>query len=466
MSIDLSLDRLQLLVTHLPSYTRPTCHIAGTNGKGSVAAITSSILRQSLLTVGRYNSPHLVSIYDCIILNGEPIKPETYAKARAEIEYADREHDTKLSSFELLTLTALHIFEQAKVDVAVVEVGMGGRLDATNIIPDEAVLVSALAAVDLDHQFFLGDTVSAIAREKAGIARLNKPFVLGAQKNAEVHGVVHAIVDSLGGKMVHALTVAKDDWDEAVNGPQPSKFSLSATSFVKPAPQPVRVFMPCFGEEIRALFPLFGEHQLDNLGTALAAISSIQATFPDKITTNSVIKGIQSVVWAGRLSFHTITISPAQQIVVLADGAHNPASAATLGAFVDHLLSTSQSSKVNITYILALSHSPPKTPLQTLGPILLPQHVNVGSVNVAVLRFSPPEGMPWVKSVPPVDMASVVRDLAPKADIFVVGDGSSNPLSEALTWAAGKCEGDSIVVLAGSLYLVADFYRFLEVQAA
>ena len=186
MSIDLSLDRLRILISHMPPYTRPTCHIAGTNGKGSVSALVSSILQSSTppLKVGRYNSPHLASIYDCITIDNIPISLALYNAAHAEVTEKDLENGTRLSSFEILTLSALMVFEREKVDVAVVEVGMGGRLDATNIIPDRFILVSALTAVDLDHQFFLGDTVAKIAFEKAGIARKKRPFVLGFRNSA------------------------------------------------------------------------------------------------------------------------------------------------------------------------------------------------------------------------------------------------------------------------------------------
>ena len=191
MSIDLSLDRLRILISHLPPYTRPTCHIAGTNGKGSVSALLSTILQSlsSSLKVGRYNSPHLVSIYDCITIDNIPVSPASYNAAHAEVTEKDLEKGSKLSSFEILTLTALRVFEREKVDVAVVEVGMGGRLDATNIIPDNSILVSALTAVGLDHQFFLGDTVGKIAFEKAGIARKKTPFVLGFQNLAHARQV-------------------------------------------------------------------------------------------------------------------------------------------------------------------------------------------------------------------------------------------------------------------------------------
>ncbi|EDR03251.1 uncharacterized protein LACBIDRAFT_152448, partial [Laccaria bicolor S238N-H82] len=390
MSIDLNLSRLAKLLPQFP-YTRPTLHVAGTNGKGSVASILSSILRSSSLSVGRYNSPHLVSIRDCIVVNDEPVDPTSYVIARGDVEKADREEETKLTSFEILTLTALLVFERAMVDVVVLEVGMGGRLDATNIVPDPTILVSVLTSVDLDHQAFLGDTVSAIAKEKAGIARAGKPVILGPQKHTDVENVVEHVVSQVGGEILRSVHIEKRDWDEDVDGPP-----------------------------VQTPFPLHGEHQLDNLGSALAAISALlthpQPNFKlqSHITPESVAEGIRKTRWPGRLSFHIVPASDNKSLVVLADGAHNPASSATLGAYVTELLSSldtsSSRTQVTITYILALSHSPPKTPLQTLSPLLPPKlNSNIdAAVEVAVLRFSPPEGMPWVKPVPLQELAGVV----------------------------------------------------------
>src|SRR5260221_2062668 len=106
MSIDLSLDRVKRLIVHLPTYTRPTLHIAGTNGKGSVSALLTSILLNAdpPLRVGRFNSPHLISIYDCITIDDVPVSSSLYDTVRAEVEHADKEHQTKLSNFEILTL--------------------------------------------------------------------------------------------------------------------------------------------------------------------------------------------------------------------------------------------------------------------------------------------------------------------------------------------------------------------------
>ena len=513
MSIDLSLDRLRILIAHLPPYTRPTCHIAGTNGKGSVAALISTILQSSpSLKVGRYNSPHLLSIYDCITINNIPVSPTSYNAAHTEVANKDLEKGTKLTSFEMLTLTALRVFEREQVDVAVVEVGMGGRLDATNIIPDKAILVSALTAVDLDHQFFLGDTVGKIATEKAGIARKGRPFVLGFQHAEQVVVSVTKVVDDVGAVLIPAIKVLKRDWDTTIDGPTPQPFSLlSSLLSQSPPPQPIQISLPCFSSPLRALLPLHGAHQLDNLGTALTVINALltdpscQQRFNDKITFESVARGIKKTEWPGRLSFHTVHLPPSLNepqpppppFLVLADGAHNPASAKTLGTYITHLLSQTFLSTqqipeyaqrpkpicihVNITYILALSHSPPKTPSQTLSPLIplrIPistagfGHIEVSmTVSVALLRFTPPEGMPWIKCVPPTELKAVLSGLIPDNNIWIAPDGpEEKTLENALRWAAAKrkeneregVEQANLVILAGSLYLVADFYRFLE----
>ncbi|KAG5341133.1 hypothetical protein C0989_011356 [Termitomyces sp. Mn162] len=478
MSIDLSLDRLRRFVQYLPPYTRPTFHIAGTNGKGSVSAILTSILCSSTpsLSVGRYNSPHLVSIHDCISINDSTIDAATYSDARSRIEYLDQVHGTKLSKFELLTLTALSIFEKAKVDVVVLEVGMGGRLDATNIIPDESVIVSALTSVDLDHQSFLGTTVAEIAREKAGIARKGRVFVLGPQKHPEVLEAVQDVIRNIGGELVTSIAVARRDWDGDLDAPVQSSFSMTPTNFNEPPPTLVAAHMPCFPHDIRATLPLFGDHQLENLGVALTAISAL-LTHPSahinivkSISPKTISRGIQSVRWPGRLSFHLLPAKPkhgiTRPLIVLADGAHNSASSATLGSYITHLLSLADvESPVNLTYILSLSHSPPKTPLQTLTPILPPTLPSQSSlkihVRIACLRFTPPDEMPWVKSVAPEDLRDAVASLTPEAEIWVADGVVGNQLHHALEWAA-KENGDGLVVVAGSLYLVADLYRFLQ----
>ncbi|KAL1730068.1 Mur ligase [Schizophyllum commune] len=464
MSIDLSLDRIRLLAGYLP-YTRPTIHIAGTNGKGSVSAITSSILSAAGLSVGRFNSPHLVSICDCIALNGKPVDVETYHRVREEVETANTSHGTKLSNFELLTLMALRIFEHAAVDVAVIEVGMGGRLDATNVISDDCVLVSALCAVDLDHQAFLGNTVEAIAREKAGIGRRGRPLVLGVQKHAEVVEAVREVAEKGGIPLIVAKSARERGWREEVDGTRPATVSPLSDDFTGLPPRPVEAYMSGVGAEdwIPLQVPLHGAHQLDNLGLATAIISAVRERKPEwNITTQAIADGVRSVSWPGRLSFHSITIDD-KKLTILVDGAHNPASAETLAQFVtDELLGRCRGAeRVTVNYILGLSHSPPKTPKQTLSALLPPRGPDglQIDVNVALLPFTQPEGMPWVVHTPPEVMEDVVKELVPGADAFVSTEMQPEALRQALQWVAQK---GGITVLAGSLYLVADFYRLAQ----
>ncbi|KAJ7288128.1 Mur ligase [Mycena rebaudengoi] len=480
MSIDLTLQRIQSLALHLPAYTRPTCHIAGTNGKGSVSSLVSSMLSSSTppLSIGRFNSPHLVSINDCIVINDQSVSYDVYQTTRAEVERADKEHGTSVSSFELLTLTALLIFERAQLDVVILEVGMGGRLDATNIISDDCVLVSALTAVDFDHQAFLGNSISSIAKEKASIARKGKPFILGEQPNAEVEAVVAEVVNAVGAELLYTLPVLTRPWDVSIDGQEPPPFSLSIAPFIPPPPLPVRFSMPCLEHPVSALLPLHGEHQLDNLSLAVSVVSGVLmnpawSSIRGRFTTDCIALGIKSAAWPGRLSFHTMTPAPSSApLIVLADGAHNPASSQTLAAYLSHLTTLLQGSPsspprpICLTFILALSDSPPKTPLQTLSPLLpfrASQDSNIQvEVNVALVRFTPPDGMPWVKSVAPSQLRVAVETLAPGTDAWVDESSDLGGLGRALEWAAKKNEGkEGLVVVAGSLYLVADFYRLV-----
>ncbi|KII86917.1 hypothetical protein PLICRDRAFT_93555 [Plicaturopsis crispa FD-325 SS-3] len=473
MSIDLTLERIRTLTDHLPPYTRPTCHIAGTNGKGSVSALLTSIFLAASppLLVGRFNSPHLLSVRDCITINNVPVTQSAYISARDEVTSADTRHAIGASSFETLTLTALRIFEAAGVDVVVMEVGMGGRLDATNVIPDACVLVSALTAVDLDHQAFLGTSVDAIAAEKAAIARPGKPFVLGPQAHKQVEDVVRSIVGEAGGRLILAKPAVSRSWDETCDGRTAPAVCLQAEHFQGPPPQPVAIEIQGLtgqADDLKALLPLYGAHQLDNLGIAGSIVSAllthpdVPPLFRERITLESVARGIKATRWPGRLSFHVMSLpSPSsQKLLVLADGAHNPASSATLAAYIASLRSRSP-----ITYILALSRSPPKTPLQTLSPLLIAHaHPYLSQPpNIALVRFTQPEGMPWVRSEEPQDVAEVVKALVPAADVWC-SSGEDTGLKEALDWAAGKIrdvDGEGLVVVAGSLYLVADFYRLL-----
>jgi folylpolyglutamate synthase/dihydrofolate synthase len=472
MSIDLSLDRIRDLLTHVGPYRRPTCHIAGTNGKGSVTAILSSIFGSARFSVGRFNSPHLVHVHDCVSVNNTTVSRQTYESTYTEVSRINDLHGCRASSFELLTVTALQIFEHEQVDVVVLEVGMGGRLDATNVIPDDCVLVSALTSVDLDHQAFLGDTVEKITKEKAAIARKDKPFIIGPQAHPEVVTTAQTIVEGVGGVLIQAKPAIILEAEGLVSAPAWNFTNL-------PSAHTVQVHLTDLGS-FKVGFSLYGTHQLDNLGTAVAIVDALRTNLKldprwrEQLTTQAITSGISEVNWPGRLSFHTYRVKGRKSLHILADGAHNAASALTLSSYVSQLVHASLSEEparpLHLVYVLALSHSPPKTPEQVLGPLLhvgpLPKGSNV-RMSVAALRFTPPEGMPWVKATPPEDIRRVVSTLYPGFKLVSMSDDeASGPtaLAEVLRGISESTQSDgsqTLVVVAGSLYLVADLYRVL-----
>ena len=489
--IDLSLERIKVLLSHLPQYSLPTIHITGTNGKGSVSSFVASILQASGFTVGRFNSPHLISVLDSIIINGEPVGFDLYNDARRVVEDINSRLGIDATSFELLTATALMVFESAKLDIVVLEAGMGGRTDATNAVSDDVILVSALTAVDLDHQKFLGDTVGVIARQKAGIARKRRPFVVGPQKYPDVMVSVRTVVEEVGAELVCAGPAVTRTWDKVVDGPpEPACAVSSSLPFRRPAAvRPVSLFLPCFPDPVLAQLPLQGDHQLDNLGVAANIVSSLlthsyslrrlRLPFRSRITPDTIAAGVRSTSWAGRLSFHDVPLSrlggggtedPDGSLVVLVDGAHNPASASVLASYMSRLLESTPvggSEDLNLTFVLALSHSPPKTALQTLSPLLSFERPTGVKFNLraAALEFTPVEGMPWVRPVPSSEIRDVIKEIDGDIGLWTPREGERESVTNALLWAHEehrKQGGKGFVCIAGSLYLVADFYREYE----
>ncbi|KAI5120635.1 hypothetical protein M0805_009395 [Coniferiporia weirii] len=510
MSIDLTLQRIDLLLSCFEKYTRPTVHIAGTNGKGSVSALLTHIFLAAGLSVGRFNSPHLVNVSDSIAINDTPVTESRFESVMAEVRTMNEERTIHASSFEVLTVTALLLFERAGVDVVICEVGMGGRLDATNIIPDSSILISAITSIDLDHQTFLGSTVADIAREKAGIIRRGCPVVLGFQKHDGVEGAVRAIAQTARAQLILAPAASDREWDEAIDGPTSRPFSLDP--FFPPPPRPVEVRI---SEAIyKLLLPLHGDHQLANLGTAIAVFHALAADTAQptciqenlaRMNAKSLHEAVRSCSWPGRLSFHAYnprahgalsSSSPVGEFTILADGAHNSAASEMLASYVADLLcslapSEGKRKSVSLTYILALSHSPPKTPSSVLlpllstGPLMAKAHGLDIQANVAFLHFSPPDGMPWVKAVPPSELAEIAlsaNNLSGETDckwnIWKPSDipseisdtqNAQHELERAIAWVVDQSANlgvdagprETLVVVAGSLYLVADLYRLL-----
>jgi dihydrofolate synthase/folylpolyglutamate synthase len=296
-----------------PEHAIPSVLVAGTNGKGSTAAALASIVHAAGYNAGLYTSPHLIHINERIRINGEPVGDDLFAATYAHVhEVSERlVKEGKLpwhpSFFETVTAIAFECFMRLKVDLAVLEVGMGGRLDATNIAEP---LISVITDIDLDHQKFLGDTIAAIAAEKAGILRRGKPAITLPQ-----HPQAN---DVLGTKMIEVEAVAVN---AARNMPpvSPGSQALFDTS----EPGRTRYMLSVMGEEILVDSPLVGRHQLRNLALAITAAEEL-TKLGFAIAPAQVAEGISRTHWPGRFQYVSGEGNRPEMIL---DVAHNPAGA-------------------------------------------------------------------------------------------------------------------------------------------
>lgn len=453
--INLGLDRVARLMRLLPQYTRPTVHVAGTNGKGSATTMLESVLNEAGFSTGRFNSPHLMNVWDSITFNTRPILKSQYVSVRDRIQRLNNEHEIGASNFEQHTASALTLFEEANLDVVVLEVGMGGLTDATNVVPNEAIAVSIVTNVDYDHQGFLGNTISEIATHKVGIVRPNGVCVVGTQPWPEAEATIQERIKSLNAHPILTHRATFREWDTNQDGPLPPPFSVSP--FHSPPPRPCAIPLPVRGGTLPALLSLQGQHQLENVSTVVAALDALRghsaclSRFPEfeRINDRHIIAGLRQAYWPGRLSWHTLP-SPGQgrDLVVLVDGAHNAASAKALAAYIGSLETPTRP-----IFILSLSHSSSKLPITTLEPLLQPADC------IITTSFSPVQDMPWVRPVDPQEITAAAKSLvSPDGQVYAATD-----LYSALAHAKELVDNKrNFIVVAGSLYLVADFYRGLD----
>ncbi len=312
---DLAHMRVLLGALDHPERRFPSVLVAGTNGKGSTSATLASILRAAGFRTGLYTSPHLLRINERIRLNEVEIGDDEFALLHelvdrtAERLVTEGELPWHPSFFEMMTAIAFEYFAQNKVDIAVLEVGMGGRLDATNVVEPK---VSVITDISLDHQQFLGNTVTEIAREKAGIMRQGG-IVVTLPQQPEANDVIGNSIMELGARGVSAVPY--------VPPVSPASASVAAQDGAgRPmARYPLRVM----GREIVVETPLVGRHQLRNIALAVATAEEL-----DKqgfaITPDAIERGIRETRWPGR--FQVITAANGELEYVF-DAAHNPAGA-------------------------------------------------------------------------------------------------------------------------------------------
>ena len=307
------LENIRVLSERLgrPDRAYPAAHIAGTNGKGSTAAFLESILREAGFRTGLNTSPHLEKINERIRVNGAEIADSDFSRTLTRIQSLIekllaagklRAHPTY---FECVTAMAFQYFAQARVEFGVFEVGLGGRLDATNILTP---VVSVITRIDFDHENFLGHSLREIAAEKAGILKKGVPVIVAAQP-PEAREVILARAKELGCPVIEGPLAYRVDQETIENGCVRAHVTEIASSWsVKLAPQ------------------LAGRFQLQNALNAVAAARSLYAR-GYRIPASAIEQGIAGAVWPGRLE--KLQSRPD----VYADGAHNPSAARELAAF-------------------------------------------------------------------------------------------------------------------------------------
>jgi dihydrofolate synthase/folylpolyglutamate synthase len=305
--IDLSLGRMERCLAALGHPERrlpPVVHVAGTNGKGSTCAFLRAIAEAAGLRVHVYTSPHLVRFHERIRLAGRLVEEEVLAAALEEVERANA--GTPITVFEITTAVALHLFARVPADLLVLEVGLGGRFDATNVVDRPAA--TAIASVSMDHMDFLGDTLAKIAFEKAGIMKPGVPCATGAQA-AEALRVIADRAEAVG-----APLLARDAaWRIAPAGPG-LRFQDAAGVLDLPPPG------------------LPGPHQADNAGIAIAALRGWN---PPWLTAEAISAGISRAEWPARMQRLAggrlaAGLPPGWELWL--DGGHNPGAGVALAA--------------------------------------------------------------------------------------------------------------------------------------
>ena len=297
--IDLSLDRVEQLLAALGNPHEklpPVVHVAGTNGKGSTIATLRACLEAGGYRVHAYTSPHLVRFHERIRLAGRLIDEQALVALLEECERVNG--GAPITYFEITTVAAFLAFVRSPADIVLLETGLGGRLDATNVIRRPAV--TAIAPISLDHQAFLGDTIAKIASEKAGILKPAAPAVIGPQP-PEAEAVIEARANALGAPLVRW----QREWHCEAAG-ESMRFS---------------------GENWRLDLPLpslLGVHQIINAGTAIAGLEQLRA-FP--LSSETIIEGLRHIEWPARLQRLTrgplvATMPPGWELWL--DGGHNP----------------------------------------------------------------------------------------------------------------------------------------------
>ena len=378
-------------------------HVAGTNGKGSIASALSSILAEAGYNVGLYTSPHLVHFNERICINGEPISDENVVTAYTAVKtvhHGNREP----TFFEFATAMALYEFGRRQVDWAVIETGMGGRLDATNVIRPGACVISN---VSVEHKEYLGGTIAQIAYEKGGIIKPGIPVITGARQNRAIE-VLRKIAGEKGAPLYRRGEAFR--YRKIGNG----AFNYYGMNHVW-----------------RNLRPgLIGNHQIENAALVAAVCEVLKDRNAADIEPASIRKGLERTRWPGRLEI--VSRSP----LVLLDGAHNLAAARNLAEFLKNDLADRRI----ILVIGILDDKPYTAMLKSLLPICSRVVLTRPKIN---------------RALDPGILNRVAQRMV--ADITIIPD-----IHQAVDYALDTASDKDAICVAGSLYVVGEAKEALD----
>jgi dihydrofolate synthase / folylpolyglutamate synthase len=413
------LENITILAERLgrPDRTYPSAHIAGTNGKGSTAAFLESILRRAGFRTGLNASPHLEKINERIRVNGEEISDDEFAATFTRIQALNEEllaagklraHPTY---FECVTAMAFEYFARARVEFGVFEVGLGGRLDATNILTP---VVSVITRVDFDHENFLGHSLAEIAAEKAGILKPNVPLIL-AEQRPEALEVIRAGARELSCPVVETLNAFRVEKEWTENGCSRARVIENESGWsVELAPR------------------LPGRFQIQNSLNAVAAARYLQKR-GYRISDDAITQGIAEAVWPGRLE--KLQSSPD----VYLDGAHNPSAARELAAYLQQNLA---GRKIWLVFGALRDKA-----VDEIAGVLFP--------HAAEVIFTQPR---TTRAISVAQLAEITSHHA--AHFTIVPEPEA-----ALEYALDRAAANDAVVVAGSLYLVGQLRHYWKNRA-
>ena len=407
------LKRIEILLELLgnPHKELKAVHVAGTNGKGSVTAMLSSILNEAGYKVGTYISPHLISITERYLINGQQIDKSSFSRytevLKEKIEYIRKIGEEIPSQFEMLTALAFLYFRDEKVDIAVVEVGLGGRYDATNVLDS---MISVITSISYDHMAILGDSIEKIAMEKAGIIKDKGLTILYPQKYVEAEKVIESKCLELESKLIKV-----------------EKESISSKEFNLDGQLMDYYYNGFIYRDIK--LPLLGDHQLLNAAISITAASSLNI-FGFQVDEHHIRQGIENVVWPGRLSI--ASINP----LVIIDGAHNE----------DGVLALSMSIK---------KYFKGKDLILVMGMLEDKDHDKSLEILASMARTV-------IATEPLSERALKADELGMEAKKYCLDVRIEPYLKNAIEAAMNLYNNDSFVCICGSLYLVGEAYEIIK----